>query len=88
MFKTIITIPNYQPLPQEAQDQIQNEIAVMIESSKYTGGQSQELDPVTGIKTVERFQWVDEVSAQDYVDVAIAAITPTCPGTQSQILSI
>jgi len=88
MFKTTITIPNFTAPSEAVRAQIAAEVQSMLDANKYTGEESQTFDKETTTKTVQRWNWVDEASATEYVNVAVAAIETELPGVLSQITPV
>lgn len=85
MFKTIITIPNWIAIPGGAYQQIMLYIAQATNQGKYSGQELQEVDQ-NGTKTVQRWDWTDEATAQGYFDVSQAATAGQFPGITYQIV--
>jgi hypothetical protein len=71
-FKTTITYPNYQPIPQSALDEILVNINTYVQDGKYTGLSSFAYLPDSTTYVAERWDWSTEVDAQAYLDMVLS----------------
>lgn len=87
MIKTIVTIPHWTAPPTEAYDEFLTGLNALIAAGKYTNQVNQTVDPSTGTKTIERWDWADTESAQAYITLSDEKFGPYEPGMQSQIVT-
>jgi hypothetical protein len=71
-FKTTITYPNYQPIPQSALDEIMTNIQAYVADGKYTDLCSFSYLPDGTTYVAERWAWTTEADAQAYLDMVLS----------------
>lgn len=84
MYKTIVTLPNWQPPPLETLSVVGAAIDNL--AAKYTGDRSLNID-ANNVATVERWSWSDEATAQEYLTIIDAHIGPLYPGYTTTIVA-
>ena len=74
MIKTILTLTQTMPaFPQPQMDNIMNQCAVWQAEGKYTGELDITDNPVTGTKCVNRWDWVDNDTAETYKNLVLSS---------------
>jgi hypothetical protein len=87
MIKTILTFTQTTPdLPQVTLNNILNQCAAWQTEGKYTGEVDATHDLVTGARVVNRWEWVDNATAQAYDDLVISSWIDIYPDVNVDIV--
>ena len=84
MYKTITITQNWSPIEdQSLKDQFDTAINTWIAEGKYTGQDDPVFDSDTKARTVTRWDWADQATAQAFIDLTIQLFN----GVQGQVIT-
>ncbi len=72
MIKTILTLTQPTPFPKPQMDNIMNQCDAWQAEEKYTGEVDVTHNPVTEVRRVERWDWIDNDTAEAYKNLVLS----------------